>query len=116
VQARVILTPGSDRLELTGVNLQWNEQAITGAGCYWLGASPGLRLDLSSRALDLDALSVFFPSGKAGEFDLPLAVSLELQVESANYRGAKARNVEVHVGQDRVGHDRVCPDGVTPGA
>jgi uncharacterized protein involved in outer membrane biogenesis len=111
VQARVILTPGSDRLDFTGVNLQWNEQAITGAGCYWLGPSPGLHFDLSSRALDLDALSVFFPPGKAGEFDLPLDVSLELQVESANYLGAKAHNVEVNVGQERV-----CPDGVTPGA
>jgi uncharacterized protein involved in outer membrane biogenesis len=111
VQARVVLTPGSDRLDFARINLQWNEQAVTGAGCYWLGASPGLHLELSSRALDLDALSVFFPSGKAGEFDLPLDLSLELQVESAKYLGARARNVEVNVGQDRV-----CPDGATPGA
>jgi hypothetical protein len=111
VQARAILTPGSDRLDFTGVNLQWNEQAIAGAGCYWRGATPGLHFELTSRALDLDALSVFFPSGKAGESDLPLDVSLELQVESAIYLGAKARNVEV-----KIGKDRGCPDGATPGA
>jgi hypothetical protein len=111
VQARVMLTPASDRLDLTGVNLQWNDQAITGAGCFWLGASPGLHLALSSPALDFDALSILFPSGEAGEFVLPLDVSLELQVESANYLGAKARNVEVNVGQDRV-----CADGANPGS
>jgi hypothetical protein len=111
VQARAVLTPGPDRLNFTGVNLQWNEQSIAGAGCYWLGPSPGLHLALSSRDLDLDALSVLFPSGEADEFDLPLDVSLELRAESANYLGARARDVEVNVGIDRV-----CPDDIASGA
>ena len=101
VNARAVFVLGSERLDFPEVHLQWKDEAITGSGCYWLSESPGLRLTLSAKALDLDAISVLFPPGRAGEYELPFNVSLKLQVESANYLGAKARNVEVKIGDDR---------------
>ena len=92
------------------MNLSLDGQDIAGAGCYWLTEPAGLHLSLSSEALDLDAISAFFPSGNAGESDLPFNMSAELQVENANYSGAKARNVNV-----RIGSGRVCPDITGPG-
>ncbi len=89
------------QLEFPEIDLAWAGQDISGAGCYWLTEPAGLHLSLLSKALDLDKISTFFLSGNARESDLPFNLSAELQVESANYSGAKARNVTVKIGSGR---------------
>lgn len=99
-----------NRLEFPEIGLAWAGQEIAGAGCYWLTEPAGLHLSLLSKALDLDKISTFFPSDNAGESDLPFNLSAELQVESANYSGAKARKVRV-----KIGSGRACSDIAGPG-
>ena len=108
VEARFIFR--EDQLEFPEIGLAWAGQDIAGAGCYWLTEPAGLHLSLLSKALDLDKISTFFPAGNARESDLPFNVSAELQVESANYSGAKARKVTV-----KIGSGRACSDITGPG-
>ena len=108
VEARFIFR--EDQLEFPEIGLAWAGQDIAGAGCYWLTEPAGLHLSLLSKALDLDKISTFFPSDNARESDLPFNLSAELQVESANYSGAKAQKVTV-----KIGSGRACSGITSPG-
>lgn len=98
------------------LNLALGQETLAGRGCLINAAPPELHLALSAASLDIDALAEILQgwqresaSSAQGRglasaegpdsMELPFALSLQLEVQSARYQGAVAEGVRLLVGE-----------------
>jgi hypothetical protein len=109
-QAQAGFIVHQEQLNFPEANFQWNEQVIAGSGCYWLTEPAGMYLVLASPELDLDKIKAYLSADSSGDVELPFNLALDLHVDSARYLGARARNVDV-----KIGEARACAVATVPG-